>query len=114
MRRRGAVCIVREGSPAHFIARSLAAMDAHRDEEAVASPSSPPWPTLPAPDKHSALVRTGRLEKKERRKKMIWGPYVSKWRVERQQGHFEPYKIIEVCECTQEYQIGIKWHISSK
>ena len=46
------------------------------------------------------LVRTSGLEKKVRRKKMMWGPHVNKWRLERQQGQFGPYENTEACKRT--------------
>ena len=58
--------------------------------------------------------KIGQLEKKERRKKMMWDPHVNQWREERQPGQFGPYGNTEVCEWTQEHQIRTKWHISSK
>ena len=51
-----------------------------------------------------------RLAWEEGRKKMAWGPNVSQWREERQQGHCGLYENTEVCEWVKEHQRRIKWH----
>ena len=38
--------------------------------------------------------KRGQLEKKERRKKMMWDPHVSQWREERQPGSLDHTEIL--------------------